>query len=72
MSYPLSPAVRMPVKRLDPLYEARRYIYQGIADYEYDRCKHDAKVCLYNGNLADAIHFTKVCLFIGRLRRFTN
>lgn len=58
--------------RLSPLAEARRYVANGLADYEYGRLKHDAKVWLYLGKLDRAIHCTQVCLFIGRLQRFTN
>jgi hypothetical protein len=57
---------------MTPINEARSYIRQGIAGYEYGRLKHDAKVWLELGNLDRAIRCTQVCLFIGRIQKFTN
>jgi hypothetical protein len=54
---------------MSPFNEARHYLNQGIAEYEFQRCKFDAKTWLYIGNLDRAIHLTQVALFIRRIQK---
>ena len=49
------------------LLEARRYVRQGLAEYEGATCKWQAKVALHMGDLERAIYLTMVALYIHRL-----
>lgn len=49
---------------------ARYYIADGLADYGYDLAKSQSAVCLHNGNLNKAISWTRVALYIRRIRRY--
>lgn len=50
-------------------FVAQSYVRQGLAAYQYDRCKTDAKVCLHIGNLGAAIFNTQVALHIHRMTK---